>query len=101
MSNASIGSGTPSDSNENHPRDGLPSKTLGAETGLAHPAAAAKTSSVKPHAKLDNINRQADSTRAPYAPTSVPAIDDSSGQEAAAEGLIIKASPDHFPKDNV
>jgi len=97
MSNASIGSGTASDSNENRPRDGVPSKTLGAETGSAYPA----TSSVKQHAELDNINRQADPTRALYAPTSGPAIDDSSGQEAAAEGLIIKASPDHLPKDKV
>ncbi|MDB5891443.1 MAG: hypothetical protein JWP47_2274 [Polaromonas sp.] len=33
MSNASIGPGTADDSNENHPRDSNPSKTLGAEAG--------------------------------------------------------------------
>lgn len=33
MSKSSIGSGTPEDSNENHPQDDSPSKTFGAEGG--------------------------------------------------------------------
>ena len=32
MTHSSIGSGTGTDGNENHPTDGLPSKTMGAET---------------------------------------------------------------------
>ena len=33
MGQTSIGSASPQDNNENHGSDGLPSKTLGAETG--------------------------------------------------------------------
>lgn len=33
MTHSSIGSGAAADSNENHSTDGLPSKTMGAETG--------------------------------------------------------------------
>ena len=40
MSSVSVGSGTANDSNENHPQDHTPSKTLGAEGGGQDPAAA-------------------------------------------------------------
>ena len=33
MSQSSIGSGPGTDNNENHPGDGMPSKTMGAESG--------------------------------------------------------------------
>lgn len=99
MSNASIGSGTADDSNENHPGDSLPSKTLGAEAGgknaaaAANPAEPAASQTLHFDADASDLAGADRLAKPDQAPQSSPSIGNPVQPEACADGPNIVASP--------
>lgn len=57
MTHSSIGSGENTDSNENHPTDGLPSKTMGEETQASRAASSHATPAQQDRAEGADASR--------------------------------------------